>query len=205
MNTSLFDLFEEIKDTVKNWWVSLISGILFTTISLILMFYPAEGYQTLVIMFCACMFTSGVLEIIFSIRNRNILSGWEWYLICAIIDILIAIFMICHPALTATVIPYILAFWIMFRGFTAIGFSIDLRRVGINEWGWHAVLGILTVLCSVAIIWQPVTGAFLSVYVLAFAFMFLGSFRIMLSFELRNLYKNSQKLKNRLNSDPAQN
>jgi uncharacterized membrane protein HdeD (DUF308 family) len=205
MNTSLFDFFEEIKDTVKNWWVSLILGILFITVSLILMFYPVEGYQTLVIMFCACMFASGVLEVIFSLSNRKILSGWGWYLTCGIIDILIGIFLIYHPALTAAVIPYILAFWIMFRGFTAIGFSIDLRHVGINGWGWYTMLGILAILCSIAIIWQPVAGAFLSVYVLAFGFMFLGFFRIMLSFELRNLYKNSQKLKNRLNSDPDQN
>ncbi|MDR2919895.1 MAG: DUF308 domain-containing protein [Tannerella sp.] len=197
MNTSFI---EEIKSSVKNWWISLILGILFIGTALLLMFNPLESYGALVILFSICMFASGILEIAFSVSNKNVLSGWGWYLTSGIIDLLLGIFLVCYPGVTAVVLPFIIAFWIMFRGFAAIGFSIDLSRVGVKGWGWYLVFGILAILCSIAIIWQPAAGALASVYIVAFAFMFMGFFRIMLAFELRDLYKNSQELKDRLNS-----
>jgi uncharacterized membrane protein HdeD (DUF308 family) len=98
------------------------------------------------------------------------------------------------------VIPFIVAFWFMFRGFSAIGFSIDLSRYGVKGWGWYLVFGILAILCSMAIIWQPAVGALSVVYIIAFAFMFIGVFRIMLAFDLKSLHDNSEKMKERLDS-----
>ncbi len=193
-------LFDEVKSAVKNWWVSLVLGILFVCVALMLMFSPGEGYEALVFVFSICMFISGILEIIFSASNREILPGWGWYLACGIIDLLLGIFFISSPLVTAVVIPFFLAFWIMFRGFTAIGFSMDLNRFGIKGWAWYLVLGILAIICSIAIIWNPGVGAFASVFIVAFAFLFMGFFRIMLSFELRDLHKNSQKLKDTLSA-----
>lgn len=195
MNTSLL---EEVKSTVKNWWVSLIVGIMFIGVSLLLMFQPMLAYGALVIVFSVCMFIGGILEVVFSASNRHVLSGWGWYLACGIIDIILGIFLMSFPGMTAVLLPFILAFWIMFRGFSAIGFSMDLSSVGVKGWGWYLVFGILAILCSVAIIWNPAAGAFASVYIIAFAFLFMGIFRIMLSFELRDLYKNNQKLKDHL-------
>ncbi len=189
---------EEIRNAVKNWWVSLIMGILFIGTALVLMFCPLEGYTALVALFSVCMFANGILEIVFSVSNKNVLPAWGWYLASGIIDLLLGIFLICYPGLTAIIIPLILAFWIMFRGFTAIGLSIDFSKMGVKGWGWYLVFGILAVLCSIAIIWQPAAGILASVYIVAFAFMFMGFFRIMLAFELRDLHKNSQKLKEKI-------
>ncbi len=195
MNTSII---EEVKSAVKNWWVYLIVGILFIIVSFWLMFSPVVGYEALVIVFSVCMFISGILEIIFSSSNRKTLSGWGWYLACGIIDLILGFFLIIFPSMTAIILPFLLAFWIMFRGFTAIGYSIDLSRMGVKGWGWYLVFGILGVVCSFAIIWYPLAGALASVYIVAFAFLFLGIFRIMLAFDLRNLHKNHQELKERL-------
>ncbi len=195
MNSSFI---EEVKNTVKNWWVSLVLGILYIIVALWLMFSPVVGYEALVIVFSICMFASGILEIIFAASNRKTLSGWGWYLACGIIDLILGIFLIAYPAMTAVILPFILAFWIMFRGFTAIGYSIDLSRLGVRGWGWYLTFGILGIICSFAIIWYPLAGALASVYVVAFAFLFLGIFRIMLAFDLRNLHHNNRELKERL-------
>ncbi len=183
------ELVEEVKNTVKNWWVSLVLGILFVLVALFLMFFPVEGYGALVVLFCVCMFASGVLEIAFSVSNRSTLPAWGWYLACGIIDVLLGLFLIGYPGITSMLIPYILSFWIMFRGFTAIGFSFDMNRLGVWGWGWYTVFGILAILCSFAIIWNPGIGAFASVYILAFAFLFIGFFRIMMAIDLRVLRK----------------
>ena len=93
------------------------------------------------------------------------------------------------------VIPFFVAFWLMFRGFSAMGYSMDLQRYGTREWGWYMAFGILAVICSFAIIWQPGIGAMSIVYMLAFAFLIIGFFRVMLSFELRIYIKRIGKNK----------
>lgn len=187
--------YEEVKSAVRNWWVSLILGILFVGLALFLMFRPLAGYETLIILFSVSIFLSGILETLFAVSNRNVLRGWGWYFACAIIDLLLGLFLICFPSVTAAVIPIILAFWILFRGFSAIGSSMDLKRLGVTGWGWYLTFGILGIICALAIIWNPIAGALASLYIVAFSFMFMGFFRIMLAFELRNLYKSSRNLK----------
>ncbi len=192
-------LIEELKSAVKNWWMSLILGILFIGIALLLMFYPLASYIALSIMFSVCMFIAGILEITFSLSNRRRFPSWGWYLAGGIIDLLLGFFLMLYPGLNLVIIPYIMAFWLMFRGFSAIGFALDLNRFGTKNWGWYLVFGILAILCSLIILWQPAAGAFSIVYIMAFAFLFIGVFRVMLAFDLRDLHKNSQKLHEEIN------
>ncbi len=195
MNTAFI---EEIKSSVKNWWVSLLLGILFIGAALLLMFYPLAGYGALVILFSVCIFVSGIFEIVFAASNRDVMSGWGWYLAAGVIDLILGAFLVMYPIVSAAALPFILAFWIMFRGFTSIGFSMDLNQIGIRGWGWYLVFGILAIICSIAILWQPGAGVFATVYIVAFAFLFMGFFRVMLAFDLRDLHKNSQALKEKI-------
>lgn len=188
-------ILEDLKNAVKNWWVTLLTGILFIITALLLMFYPFDGYAMLSILFSICMFVSGIFEIAFSVSNRDNLSGWGWYLASGIIDLLMGLFLMCYPMMSMAVLPLIVAFWLMFRGFSMTGFSMDLQRYGSKNWGWLLAGGILTVLCSLAIIWYPVGGALSVVYIVAFAFLFMGMVRIMISFDLKQLKNDNEKLR----------
>jgi len=98
---------------------------------------------------------------------------------------------VTYPVLSMEVIPFIIAFWLMFRGFSSVGYAMDLKRYGTKEWGWYTAFGILAIVCSLIILWQPTVGAIYAVYMISFAFLIIGFFRIMLSFELKNLHKRS--------------
>ena len=78
---------------------------------------------------------------------------------------------------------------LMFRGFSSTGYSIDLKRYGTRDWGWYMAFGILAIICALIILWQPAVGALYVVYMISFTFFIIGLFRVMLSFELRNLHK----------------
>ena len=173
-------LFDRIDYAIKNWWVSLLLGLLYVIVALCLMFAPLSSYVALSIIFSIAMFVSGILEIMFAISNRKTISSWGWYLAGGIIDLILGIVLIAYPLLSMEVIPFIVAFWLMFRGFTLTGYSMDLKRYGAKDWGWYMAFGILAILCSLAVIWQPGIGAISVVYMLAFAFMIIGFLRIML-------------------------
>lgn len=177
---------------VKYWWLSLLVGIIFILFAIYLMFAPLASYIALSILFSVSMFVSGVFEIAFAVSNRRNISSWGWYLTGGIIDLILGIFLMINPGLSMSVLPFVLAFWLMFRGFSAIGYAIDLKRYGTRKWGWYMAFGILAILCSIGIIWQPAIGAFTLVYMVAYALLIIGIFRIMVAFELKNLHKRNK-------------
>lgn len=192
------DLFESLTETVKNWWISAIVGVLFIGLAILLLVFPTTGYQTLAIIFAVMMFTTGLFEIIFAVTNRHVLPGWGWYLALGILDLGIGVVLIINPILSQGILPYLLAFWLMFRSFSLIGSSIELERFGNGNWGWYLAIGILAILCAIGILFFPEAGAFSIVYIVAFTFLFLGVARIMLSFELKKLYDDSNRIKRRI-------
>ena len=180
---------------VKNWWVSLLLGLLYILIAICLMFTPLASYVALSVLFSVSMFVSGTLEILFAVTNRKNISSWGWYLASGIIDLILGIYLMANIGLSMAVLPFIVAFWLMFRGFSSVGYAMDLKRYGTRDWGWYVAFGILAVICSLIILWQPAVGALYAVYMISFAFLIIGFFRIMLSFELKNLHKRGKEWK----------
>ena len=123
-------IFDELQQEVKNWWISLILGILYVIVAISLMFSPLSGYAVLSILFSVSMLFSGLLEISFAVSNRRRVSSWGWYLAGGIIDMILGFYLIAYPMLSMEVIPFIIAFWLMFRGFSSVGYAMDLKRYG---------------------------------------------------------------------------
>lgn len=184
---------DKINYAVKNWWISLLLGIMYILIAICLMFTPIASYIALSILFSISMFVGGLLEIAFAISNKKNISSWGWYLVGGIIDIIFGIFLMANPGLSMGVLPFIIAFWLMFRGFSSTGYAMDLRRYGTRNWGWYIILGILAILCSIGIIWHPELGALTIVYMIAYTLLIVGVFRIMVSFELKSLHKHNKE------------
>ena len=69
-------IFDELQQEVKNWWISLILGILYVIVAISLMFSPLSGYAVLSILFSVSMLFSGLLEISFAVSNRRRVSSW---------------------------------------------------------------------------------------------------------------------------------
>ena len=185
MNT--IDNFLHFK--VKHWWVSLLLGLLYILIAIGLMFTPLTSYIALSVLFSIAMFASGILETIFAISNRKNIYSWGWYLAGGIIDLLLGLYLMANIGLSMMILPFIIAFWLMFRGFTATGYAMDLKRYGTHNWGWYMAFGILAILCSIGIIWQPGIGAISIIYLIAYTLLIIGIFRIMFSLELKRLHK----------------
>lgn len=142
-------IFDELKQEVKNWWISLILGILYVVVALSLMFFPLNGYAALSILFSISMLVSGLLEISFAVSNRRRVSSWGWYLAGGIIDMILGFYLIAYPLLSMEVIPFIIAFWLMFRGFSSAGYAMDLKkirnkRLGVVHRIWHSCHYMLT-------------------------------------------------------------
>ncbi len=181
---------------VKNWWITLLLGILFILGGIGIMLTPLASYIALSIVFSVLLIIGGVMEIAFSVSNKSRIGGWGWFLAAGVIDLVIGIYLIANPAVALAVLPYVLAFWLLFRGISIIGSSLDLKKSRLGNWGWFMFFGILAILCAFYIFWYPAVGAFSIVWFVSFALIFIGITRIMIAFELRKIkkyYKNGRE------------
>ena len=84
---------------VKNWWLSLLVGLLYIIVAIYLMFAPLASYVALSILFSVSMFVSGLFEIAFALANKKGISSWGWYLAGGIIDLILGPETIRHTEL----------------------------------------------------------------------------------------------------------
>ncbi len=184
----------EIKEAVKNWWVSLLVGILAVIVGIWALMTPYASFAALIILFEAALITAGILEIVFAVSNRKILVGWGWSLTAGILEILLGIMLVATPMVeVGLILVYVVGFWILFRSIWSIGASFDLHQLGVRGWGWLLALSILMVLFSFLFMLSPAFGGIFMVIFMGMALLVYGVFRICLAFSLKSLGKEIEK------------
>jgi len=177
------------QSVTKNWWLSILIGILYIFAGVWVFNTPLASYISLSIIFSVFIFISGILEITFSISNRKKIDSWGWYLAGGILDLIIGILLISNPVMTMAILPFYVGFWLLFRGIMAIGISIQSKSYGISNWGWMLTSGIATIIFSILVLANPIIGGLSIVYMTAMAFIMIGIFRIFLGFYLKRMNK----------------
>jgi len=187
------EIIKRTKNVTKHWYLSLILGILFICVGIWVLRTPLESYLTLSILFSVTVFISGISEIIYSVANRKGMENWGWILAGGIIDLLLGIWLISSPLLSIAVLPFIVGFMLMFRSMIAMGLAFDIKNFAASGWGWLLSLGILGLLFSFVLLWNPLFAGLTIVIWTGCAFITIGIFRVILSFKLNHLHKISEK------------
>ena len=172
---------------IKNWWLPLLVGILFILVGAWTISTPVKSYMSLAIIFASFMFVSGIFQLIFSINNRNEIDDWGWHFAGAMFDFVVGAVLFFNPAVTMVVLPFIIAFYFMFKGFATFGFAFDMKKYGSDGWGWLLASGALSVIFSMMILFNPTLGGLTIVFFTALAFFSLGLFNITLAFALKKI------------------
>ncbi len=180
-------MISEAISAIKHWWLILILGILLVLGGIWVVRTPLQSYLALSILFVVLLLVNGTFQIIFSLSNRHKLPGWGWYLSGGILEFLIGVYLMSYPAISMTVLPFVVGFWLIFRGISVIAYSTELKAGGVRGWGWLMVLGILLTIFSFLIIMNPVIGAVYLVFWTAFSLIFMGISYIMFSLKLREV------------------
>jgi uncharacterized membrane protein HdeD (DUF308 family) len=148
---------EGYRNIVKNWWVALISGIIFLLVSLLVFTRPGDSYMSLSLTFGVMVLISGLLSIYQGSETPKH-AGKGWIIVGGIIELLLGILLVFLTTVTITILPFLLGFWLMFRGFTIAGIASDMMGNGVKGAGWTLFLGILVVICSFIILANPLLG-----------------------------------------------
>lgn len=182
-------LVKTVRKAVKNWWVSLLVGVICIALGVWCFVTPLETFLALTMLFVAGFLVTGIFEIAFAITNRENLHGWGWTLAIGIIDVIFATILIANPVIAPAILSYYIIFWLMFQSFWGIGMAIDLSKYENSNWGWLLAIAILGLLLSIILLFQPIISGLMASYLLASMFIVYGIFRVLLSVKLKSLNK----------------
>lgn len=178
-------LIENSKRAVRYWWLLLIIGIALFVVGILVFVYPTQSYLGMSLLFGWLMLISGILEVVLSSVNKHFITGRGWMLAGGIIEIVLGIILIFNVALSAATLPIFLGFWLMLRAFGAIGLGSDMGAMQIAGSGWTIFSGILLLLCSLWILFQPLVFGTTAVIVwVGISLLFAGVAACSLSLQL---------------------
>ncbi|MCJ8208347.1 DUF308 domain-containing protein [Mucilaginibacter sp. RS28] len=178
--------YQTIRNTAKHWWLVLTGGVVLTLLGIWMLVFPVQSYISLSFAFALVILTAGVFEFTFAVFNLTA-KGWGLTLLSGLADLFIGGYLYSHPAITMTLLPFILGFWLLFRGILAIWGAWGVKSFGFDDWAWLMLVGIAIVLFAIVVLTNPLFGALNIVIWTGVAFVSAGAFRIYLSFKLRDL------------------
>ncbi len=165
----------------RNWWALALRGLMAVLFGLFTFFLPGITLVTLVLLFGAYALVDGVFNVIGFFR----VASHHWALLIeGLIGIIAGILTFAWPAITAIVLLYVIAFWAIFTGVFEIIAGIRLRKAIANEW-MLLLVGVLSVLFGLLILFAPGAGALTIVLWIGAYAMVFGIFLLALAFRLR--------------------
>jgi len=184
-----------IKKSISCWWFFLLTGFILAGTGIWMFVWPIETYLSLSIFFAFSILFTGVFEAAYAVLTRKSIDGWGWgwTLASGIMDIFIGIYLVVYPSITMQVLPLILGFWLLFKGFSAIGFALDMKSYEAGNWGVLLALAIIIIFLGCMVLAVPAFGILNIIVWTAFSFVAAGIFRILLALKLRNIIPPTDK------------
>lgn len=174
-------------DAIKHWYIPLIFGIILLLVGIDVLMTPLASYLTLAAVFSIAFLVSGLLQLLFAITNIGRLHSWGWYLAGGILYSIIGLLLVSRPQISIDTLPFFVGFFVLFQSVNALAWAYDLKHLGVKSWGSVAILGVLGIIFSFILLWNPLFAGLSLVIWTGMAFIFGGIAAIMLSIHLKRL------------------
>lgn len=170
----------------RHWWVPVIRGIAAIVFGVIAFVYPGLALATLVLLFGAWVLVDGVFRIVGAATYRAHDPDWGWHLVIGILGIIVGFLTFHSPGITLLALVIYIAAWVLMVGVAEIAFAIKLRREMKGEW-FLILMGLVSVVLAVLLLWNPVVGARALIWVIAWYAVIFGVLAVIFGFRLRSL------------------
>lgn len=162
------------KQTLSYWWSYVLVGLGLITTAVVIFVTPAESLMGLTLLFSIIILIKGVLTLIDALVNREETESWGYKIVGGVLDLFIGAFLFLNPESTPVIMTFIISFWVMYRGGMIISMAFKMKSIKDRSWGWHLLMGILTLITAFVLFWNPQLTGLTVVYLLAFAFFVFG-------------------------------
>ncbi len=170
------------------WWILLLRGVIAILFGIGAIVMPGISLATLLLLFAVFVLVDGVFDIAHAIGSRKGNDNWWLGLLTGLLGVVVGIFTLRAPALTAIVLLFYIAIWAIATGTARIALAIRLRKEIEGEW-WLALAGLASVLFGLFVIANPGLGALGFIWYIGIWALVLGIFQLALAFKARRFGK----------------
>ncbi len=179
---------------VQHWWLMMLAGILCVALGVAVFAFPLESYVTLSILTGVLMLVVGAAQLIAASTSGNYLAMRGYMITGGILDLLLGIFLCVYPGVTMAFLPIMMGIWMMYNAFMTISFGGDLETFKVKGAAWPVAGGILLLILSVLVLFNPFSVGVAAVIVLAgIGLIILGVLICWLSVVLKSIDKSFSK------------
>ena len=191
MDTSFVSRLNESPQVVRHWWLLLIVGILLFAAGLAVLWFPMPSYALLSLLFGLFVALVGLAQIIVAATNNHYMTSRGWMWVGGLLELILGLILLSRPLLSEETLPYVLGFWLLLRGFSAVGTSGDLLTVGIPGAAWSLFVGLLLIVAAFWVLFQPlVVGTSAVVVWIGVSLLFAGIYTFIYALQLQSFHKN---------------
>lgn len=164
----------------------MIRGIAAIIFGVIAFTHPGLAAATLVLFFGAWILIDGIFRVVGGIGHRASDPDWGWQLVIGILGILIGLLTFHAPGITALALVIYVAAWVLMVGASEIVLAVKLRHEIKGEW-FLILLGVISIVFAVLLLWNPIAGAAALVWLIAWYAVIFGILGVIFGFRLRSL------------------
>ncbi len=151
-------MFKQLKkDFNKIFTTSILTSVVFAFLGIFLLAKPDTTIRII-------SYTLGILIILlgavsfgkyFSDKKRSL----DFNLIYGVLSMIMGLVIILNPNALATIIPFVLGFWMVINGIIKIQYSLDLKKYDNNAWTPTLVIALLILIWGLILVFNPFGGA----------------------------------------------
>ena len=172
----------------RSWWVLALRGVLAILFGVVLVFWPGPALFVMMLFIGAYAFVDGIVAVFVSIQDRRFYPRWWLLLLEGIAGILFGLAMFIWPltaaSVTAILLLYLAAFWLILSGIAEIAAAIALRHEITHEWTL-IVAGIVSIILGLLLIFNPRASLLTIILLVGIYAIIFGIVMIVRAFQYR--------------------
>jgi len=162
----------------------LILGLLVVAFGISLLFTPVETYAMVVMLIPIIVIMHGVSCLVTYMNTSAGQSASGWLLADGALSLIIGLWLLFTPNITAMALPMIFGFWLLFAGVLRIIGAITTMKI-IKQWIWLLLWGVAGIVVGVFLLNHPVIAETVISYLTAICFILMGVQGILLFFVMK--------------------
>ncbi len=171
----------------KQWWMPVLFGLTLIIVALLKISDPSKGFIVIKMIIGWLIFTNGLGNTVFAIKNKKGNKNWFWYLFIGLIEISLGAIIVLYPTLFAGTFVFLIGIWLVFTAISRISYGISLKKKNAPYWWFFIISGVIIGFLSFIIIANPIFAKLYLIYLIATALILAGISAIRFGLEIRKM------------------
>lgn len=169
----------------KTLW--LIAGILLIFVGIVTIFNPSGTVGTIAFVLGFALLLTGIFDFIVFLIARDTVFGQKWVLKDGILNLILAVLLLCNHLLVKDGITYLFAMWIIVTGLSRFMTAFELKKASVSGWVWLSIMGFAGILLGFLSFFEPVVSMFAISLLIGVSLILYGATLVILWWYMQQL------------------